>query len=253
MDLNLKGKKVLVTGATKGIGFGIAQALLNESCQVLINSRHEFKVDSLNIRSSDHLSHVCADVTTPEGISKIQDAIHSVFSDKLDLLVCNVGSGKSVAPGTEKTQDWHSSFAMNFFSTTNVIEALRSKLTLQSGSILCISSICGQEQLGAPLTYTAAKAALNSYVVGLSRVLGKNGQRINAIAPGNILFPGSVWEQKMKDNPKAVNEMLSKDVALNKFGTPDDIADIALFLLSERAKFITGSIVVVDGGQVRSW
>jgi NAD(P)-dependent dehydrogenase (short-subunit alcohol dehydrogenase family) len=118
---------------------------------------------------------------------------------------------------------------------------------------VCISSVCGQELVpGAPLTYSAAKAALNAYIRGIARPLGKDGVRINAIAPGNILFEGSVWQRKMNEDAVALEQMLVRDVALAKLGTPNDVANLALWLASPMASFCTGSIFVADGGQVRS-
>lgn len=253
MDLKLNQKNVLVTGSSKGIGFGIAQAYLNEGANVMINSRGNIDLSMFKAASRNQISSVSADVSTIDGINLISQKVLDVFKGKLDVLVCNVGSGKSVPVGTETFEDWKKSFDTNFFSTTNTIEALKNLVTKESGSILCISSICGLEALGAPLTYSAAKAALNSYVVGLSRFLAREGIRINAIAPGNVLFEGSTWEQKLKNNKKGVLEMLEKEVPLKKFGDVEDISNMALFLSSDKAKFITGSIIVIDGGQVRSW
>ena len=134
-----------------------------------------------------------------------------------------------------------------------MVEASRRALVASAGSIVCISSICGQELVpDAPLTYSAAKAALNVYVRGIARPLGKAQVRINAIAPGNILFPGSVWQRRLNEDPVVVGKMLGRDVALAKLGTPQDVANLALFLASSRASFCTGSIFVADGGQVHS-
>jgi len=252
MDLNLNQKNVLITGSSKGIGFGLAQAFLDEGANVLVNARRDIDTSLFKFKHNDQLFTVQADVSTTEGVKLISKKVFEVFQSKLDIIICNVGNGKSVAPGTETSEDWQKSFQTNFFSTTNTIEGLKS-LVSKNGSILCISSICGIEVLGAPLTYSAAKAALNSYVMGLSRVMAKEGVRVNAIAPGNILFAGSTWEQKLKDNEKSVKDMLDREVALKQFGSIEDISNMALFLTSEKAKFVTGSIVVVDGGQVRGW
>tara|TARA_Y100000589_G_C26773856_1_gene474942 strand:- start:237 stop:614 length:378 start_codon:yes stop_codon:yes gene_type:complete len=120
-----------------------------------------------------------------------------------------------------------------------------------SGSIICISSICGLEVInGAPITYSVAKAALNAYVKGISRPLGKDGIRINAIAPGNILFEGSTWQHKLDDNPEIVEKMLKNNVTLNTFGRPIDIANLVLYLSSPISNFVTGSIFTLDGGQI---
>ena len=98
----------------------------------------------------------------------------------------------------------------------------------------------------------AAKAALHAYVRGISRPLGKRGIRINAIAPGNILFKGSVWEGKLEESSEAVADMLSRDVALEKLGTPEDVANLTAFLLSPVSGFATGSVWALDGGQIHS-
>ena len=253
MELGLSQKNVLITGSSRGIGFAMAQAFLNEGANVLVNGRsNEMSIPLKSIRDKQ-LFYIAGDVSTIEGINTISKNISTVFQNKLDILICNVGSGKSVPPGSEVREDWNKSFETNFFSTTSTIEGLKKFLTPGSGNILCISSICGLEVVGAPLTYSAAKAALNSYVVGASRVFSRDGVRINAIAPGNILFEGSTWDNKIKENKKAVQDMLDREVALKKLGDVEDVANMALFLSSEKAKFITGTINVVDGGQVRAW
>ena len=253
MELGLSGKNILITGSSRGIGFGLAQAFLDEGANVMINARNDIDSLSFKLQNKDQLFIVQADVSTSDGVRTIAKKVSDVFHNKLDVIVCNVGSGKSVPPGSEHSEDWKKSFEINFFSTTNTIEGLRNLVTPKTGSILCISSICGLEALGAPLTYSAAKAALNSYVVGLSRVVGKDGIRVNAIAPGNILFKGSTWEQKLKENEKLVLDMLEREVALRTLGGVEDVSSMGLFLSSEKAKFVTGTIVVVDGGQVRGW
>jgi 3-oxoacyl-[acyl-carrier protein] reductase len=253
MELSLKQKNVLITGSSRGIGFSIAQAFLDEGANVMVNARGEINLELFKAKNKNQLSFVTADVLTPSGVAALAKNVSKIFQNKLDVLVCNVGSGKSVAPGMEKNEDWKKSFEINFFSTTNVIEEFKKTMTPNTGNIICISSICGLEVYGAPLTYSAAKAALNSYVVGLSRVLANDGIRINAVAPGNILFKGSTWEKKIIDNEVAVKAMLEREVPLKRFGSAEDVSNMVLFLASEKASFVTGAIIVVDGGQVRSW
>ena len=118
--------------------------------------------------------------------------------------------------------------------------------------IICISSICGCEVIpNAPITYSVAKAALNSYVKGISRPLAENNININAIAPGNLIFEGSVWEEKLKNDKIGVLEMLKKEVILNRFGTPEEISNFVIFLLSSFSSFSTGKTFIVDGGQTK--
>jgi len=144
-------------------------------------------------------------------------------------------------------------FSVNLWSATNVIEAATEALAASKGAIVCISSICGQEVVpGAPITYSAAKAALNAYVRGISKHLGKRDVRINAIAPGNILFDESVWAMKIKEDQAAVAEMLAREVALEKLGSPSDIANLTAYLLSPISNFATGAVWTLDGGQVHT-
>ena len=139
---------------------------------------------------------------------------------------------------------------MNFFSTTNIVEAARPYLKDSSGTIVCISSICGTNIVnGAPITYSVAKAALNHYVQAISIPLAKDKVRINAIAAGNILFKGSSWEDKLKKDESGVLDMIKQNVPLNKFGDIADVANLTLYLSSPVSKFVTGSIFHVDGGQ----
>jgi len=102
------------------------------------------------------------------------------------------------------------------------------------------------------VTYSAAKAALNATVRGLARVLALDGIRINAIAPGNILFDGGGWARKLAEDPSGVDDMLAHQVPLRRFGTPEEIADIVGFIASPRSAFITGTVIVADGGQLRA-
>lgn len=244
MDLELKNKNVFITGGAKGIGLGIAEAFLAEGAVVMTNSRTEF--------SHSKISHLIADVTSPEESMKVKEALTSRFTKGLDILVCNVGSGTSVPPGQECYQDWLTSFTKNFLSTTNMIENLVPTLN-PGGAIVCISSICGFEQLGAPLTYSASKAALNSYITGISPILARKSIRINGVAPGNIFFPGSVWETKIKENASSVEQMLNEKVSLKRFGKVEEIANTVIFLASIKSSFTTGTVFIVDGGQVKSW
>jgi 3-oxoacyl-[acyl-carrier protein] reductase len=116
-----------------------------------------------------------------------------------------------------------------------------------------VSSICGLEVIpGAPITYSAAKAALHAYIRGIARPLGKHGIRINAVAPGNILFEGSIWSRNLTGDSDSVQAMLERDVALARLGAPHEIADLVAYLASPRAGFATGGVWTLDGGQVHS-
>lgn len=249
MELNLSNKRALVTGGTRGIGKAIAQALRREGCRVVINGRDPERGALTALELS--AVFIPGDVTKSQDCKNLLQESAQVLGG-LDILVCNVGSGRSVPSGEENGEEWQRMLDLNLLSAAQMIVEAKELLRLSQGNILCISSICGLERVGAPATYAAAKAALNAYVKEMSFVFGKDKVRINAIAPGNILFPGSVWERKFETERAGVETMLQREVPLNRLGAPEEVADLAAFLVSERAAFITGSIHRVDGGQSRS-
>lgn len=248
-----EGKSVLVTGSSKGIGRAIAEAFLAEGAEVAFNGRDDdYLREVVAGQTLGKAIAVRGDVGKPDQARNVVDNVLAEFG-KIDILICNVGSGRSVAPGTETHEEWIRVFETNLWTATNMVSACKSSLKATSGSIVCISSICGQEFVpGAPLTYSAAKSALNSYVRGISRPLGKMGIRINAIAPGNILFEGSVWQKKLYEDSDSVSRILCNEVSLGRLGSPLHVANLALWLSSSAASFCTGAILVADGGQVRS-
>ena len=217
---------------------------------VAVNGRSSLTVSDLVGR---HHRAIAApgDVSCPSGAKTAVDAALADMGG-LDLLVCNVGGGDSVQPGKETPEEWQRVFALNLWSTTNVVEAARHALADGGGSVVCISSICGSTVVeGAPLTYSVAKAALHAYVRGIAATLASEGVRINAVALGNVIHEGSVWERRSIDDPEGVEALLREGVPVGRFGTPEEVAGLVAWLGSDRAGFATGSVWTFDGGQAR--
>jgi 3-oxoacyl-[acyl-carrier protein] reductase len=253
MKLELEGRVALVTGGSRGIGLAIARMLAAEGAHVVLAARGRDDLSYACAEIGGNASFHIADVTDPAAAFALARDVEQK-SGAIDILICNVGSGASVPPGQETPAEWRRVMDLNLFATTNTIEAARPIMQRGHGdrAIVCMSSICGLAALGAPVTYSAAKAALNATVRGLARPLAQDGIRINAVAPGNILFDGGTWARKLAENKPGVDDMLAREVPLRRLGTPEEIADVVGFLASPRAAFITGTVIVADGGQLRA-
>jgi len=244
-------KNILVTGSSKGIGFAIAKKLSESGHKVILNGRNAKNL----IRAKKRIANSFIERGDLSNEKECKNLIKNIINKhkKLDILVCNIGNG---SPRFNKSNynKWISYFNDNFFSAVNIIEQSKKYLARTKGSIICISSICGLETIkNAPVEYSVAKSALNSYVKLISMSLGSSNIKINAIAPGNIFFKGSVWEKKMISNKRKTSNYIKENVALKKLGNPDDISELCLYLCSNKSNFITGAVFTVDGGQTKKF
>jgi 3-oxoacyl-[acyl-carrier protein] reductase len=251
LDLKLNGKVAVISGSSRGIGFSIASALYNEGCKIILNGRHFKSLKKSAMMIDKNVDFVVADVTKKTECKKLIKYAISKFGN-IDILVCNVGDGRICNKISEKKSDWQKMLDLNLNSSINLITESLSSLKKTSGSIICISSIAGLDTIGAPISYSVAKSALNSYVKNSAKPFAKIGIRINAIAPGNILFKGSTWEKKLKENENKIFQMISNEVPMKRFGTPNEIAHLTTFIASPLSSFITGNIIEVDGGQLKN-
>ena len=254
MDLNLESKTVLITGASQGIGSAVADSFLKEGASVILVSRGSKKLLSLEKKFQDNygkknISAEICDCTSESSLEQLKDNLIAK-GIKLDIVVANVGDGRSVSDSVPNDENWEDSWAKNFNSALYTSRAFVPMLEEKEGSLLFISSITGVEAIGAPINYSTAKSALIAFSKNLSKKLAGR-VRVNAIAPGNINFPGSSWEEKIKADERKVKEIIN-NVPMKRFGTPKEIANSAVFLSSDKASFITGALLIIDGGQTVS-
>jgi 3-oxoacyl-[acyl-carrier protein] reductase len=192
------------------------------------------------------------DLTDPSTIRACLHAVSETWG-AINAVVANIGSGKSVAGWLIDPEEWARVFQLNFFGTVNLIgEVMPQLIDCAPSSVVIIGSIAGVEATAAPLAYGSAKSALLNYSKNLARQVAAAGVRVNVVAPGNILFPGGSWEQRVAANPAQVESYLRAEVPMRRFGTPEEIADFVVMLSSPKASFATGMCAVVDGGQTRS-
>jgi len=250
MNIDLKGKTALITGSSEGIGLEIAKKLYEHGCKIAINGRNEKRLNKIK-KTLKQAIVLKGDVTKEQDAKKIIKKFIKVYKN-IDILVCNVGSGKSSKKRID-LMEWRRFFEINFWSTLNILNYANKYLIKSNSSVICISSICGIEHVpNAPIPYSVAKSALNSYIKNQSKIFGKFNVRLNAIAPGNINFKGSVWQKKMSKFPFKTKKYIKENVPLNNLGDPSDVSNLVIYLASKYAKFISGSIFVVDGGQLRN-
>lgn len=249
---DFNNKNIVITGSSSGIGYSIAKKFSDMGSSIIINGKNKKKLVDAKKNLNSKSDFIQANLLNKNEIDLFTKKVLKKFNNKVDILVCNLGSGKIQNDKNIKKNLFHS-FNINFFNSVLIIDALKKTLKSRKGNILCMSSICGIETIeGAPIFYSVAKNALNFYVKTYSRVLAKDSIRINAIAPGNILFNGSTWDTKLKNDKRRTKKIISDRVPLNKFGTTNDIAELAIYLCSDKSSFVTGSIFTVDGGQTVS-
>lgn len=252
----LVGKRVLVTGGTKGIGQAIVHRLLSAGATVIATART--RPDDL---PSD-VGFISADVSTPEGTEKIIQETFEKFGG-LDILVNNVGGSSTTTAGALALtdEDWQTTFNANLFSSVRLDQGfLPHMIKQQSGAIVHISSI--QRKLPGNMTmpYSAAKAALTNYSKNLATQFGPDGIRINTVAPGfTETTAAERLIERMAENAGidyngARQQLMDAlgGIPLGRPAKPEEIAELVAFLVSSRASYITGCEYVIDGGTVRT-
>ncbi|MCP3059110.1 SDR family oxidoreductase [Myxococcus sp. K38C18041901] len=256
MNLELKGKAALVTGSSRGIGRAIAATLAKEGARVCLSARgaEALEATAKELRSSGaSITTVVADVATKEGAKAAVDAAVQAFGS-LDILVNNVGgSGGAGAFDMATAEQWSTVLHVNLLSAVWCSQAAVDVMRANSGGcIIHINSIYGREYAtSAP--YTTAKAGLTALTKEMAVDLARHHIRVNGVAPGSILFPGGSWDKRQKADPEKVARMVRNELPWGRFGTPEEVADVVVFLCSERARWVTGATLPVDGGQGRAF
>lgn len=260
MDLGLKGKVVLVTGASRGIGRAIALAFAEEGARLMLASRTEETLRSaakdVEGRGSEARTRV-SDVTDPGQAEALVAAAHREYG-RIDVLVNNAGGGLAKAFEAVSNEEWEQVVNLNFLSVVRLSRAVLPKMKEQgSGQIINIAALSGRVPRLGQIASNAAKAAVINFTESLAAEVAPHGIRVNAVCPAAVL--SDRWQERVtryaKEHEVTTEQAmaeLAKAIPLRRFGRNEEVASVVVFLASERSGFITGESIFVDGGMGRS-
>ena len=250
MDLGLHGKIAVVTGASRGIGRAIATRLADEGAGVAVCARGEAALRELEAELGTRRVPVYAavcDVGDAEALNRFLDVAHGRFG-RIDILVNNP-SGLAFA---DDEAAWQSVLAIDLMAAVRACWKVVPWMAAGGGgAIVHVSSLAGVEAVGFPAAYGAAKAALISHAKTLAVGLAPQKIRVNSVAPGPIEFPGGFWDQMKQNRPDFYSAVL-QNIPWRRMGTVSEVADVVAFLASERASWVTGVCLVIDGAQLKA-
>jgi 3-oxoacyl-[acyl-carrier protein] reductase len=244
MDLGLTGKRALVTGATKGLGRAIAETLLAEGASVAICARDADGVAAAVDEMSTAGTIIGASVDAADSAALTEWVRSSAEQlGGIDIYVHNTSGKPAKTP-----EGWLNNFNIDLMSLVLGVEAASDALADGGGSLISIGTTATAEHFASGSgSYSAFKSAVTNWTLGQAQVLGARGIRCNVISPGPIFVEGGDWN-KIKDHMADFYDATAKAHPGGELGTPQDVANVAAFLASDRARHVNGVNITVDGG-----
>lgn len=252
MDLGLREKRVLIVGASKGIGKGIAIGFSEEQCRIVAVARsadllQEVKEEALKkgALSFDYEEKDIMEGDTKAFAQHLLDT-YGVF----DIVVHNVGGSLISRDHLSGAEEWNYALKFNAIAAIDMNSVLiPPMIERENGRVIHISSISAIMLRGNPL-YASAKAFLNAYVTTVGRQLAPTGVLMCSVMPGAVAFPGSYWDKFIQEGHPRVDDFLEHHQAVHRFGTPEEIANTVLFMASDKSTFMQATNIPVDGANM---
>lgn len=266
MDLQLNGRRALVTGSSSGIGKGIASMLAQEGCKVVVHGRNRERAEKV-AADINAAGVAIGDLSSDEAAMSVFTQAQQALGGNIEILVNNAGGSSTgnttKTPAEISTQDYISNYHSNMLSSVRLCElALPAMLAEKFGRIINVSSAVAIQPNNLGADYSAAKAALNNFTLSLAGSLKGVGVTVNSLSPGIIMVDGMIaWGRAKYNDPNLEIDEITQRMAADKvfdlppvgrLGTPTDLAMVACMLASPLSGFITGANYRVDGGQVRT-
>jgi 3-oxoacyl-[acyl-carrier protein] reductase len=246
MQLDLTGRNAIIAGGSRGIGRAIALTFARAGANVSICARGEAALRSTEAELKQHGQTVHAatcDLANADAVANYIEGAAQALGG-IDVLVNNASGFGS----NDDEESWAASINIDLLAAVRASRAARPYLEKSRGTIIHISSISGLKQSARTPPYGAVKAAMMQYTQTQAAQLGGKGIRVNCIAPGSVEFPGGTWEHRKTSDPALYNSVLGR-IRFGRLGTPQEIANVALFLASDAAGWVNGQTIAVDGGQ----
>ena len=255
MNLALDGKVALVAGASRGIGRAIALGLAREGAKISAIARGAAGLDDAVAEfaaAGAQVHAIAADVTTAAGADSAVQQTVAHFGG-IDIVVCNVGKSFARHCNDMDDADFAQSLDMNLWATQRIAQRSIPHLRARGGGVITmISSIWGREAGGAP-GYNVGKAGVQALAKAMARDYAVDNIRVNSVAPGSVRFPGGGWDKRVLAEPEKMAEFVARELPFGRFGAPEQIADVVVFLSSQRASWVSGAAIVVDGAQSKAF
>jgi 3-oxoacyl-[acyl-carrier protein] reductase len=258
MDLGLRDRVAIVTGSSRGLGLASATALAKEGCRVTLCGRtastlaEAARTVGAAAGEAGRVLTVRADLTAAEGVHEVIERTATMFGG-IDILVNNVGMARGGGLLETSDDDWQEAIDQTLMPAVRASRlAVPYMRQRGGGAIIIVASIFGREA-GGRMTYNTVKAAEISLAKSLAQQLAPSNIRVNSVSPGSILFEGGSWWKRQQADPAGIAEFVKNELPFGRFGRADEIGNVVAFLASDRASWISGTSVVVDGCQSRAF